>query len=908
MLATGEFSRVGSSSAHAGVRGLAAEVETCAPVLAPYIGSPVGLSFTSLAAADVNVDGFLDLVGASPLSGMVAVAFGSTNCTFQIHRTYTISGGPYLICCTRFDENEWPDAIVASGETGDIHVLLDCGIDNRSASSIQGPSHATALTLADVTGDSHVDVIVAWAGSNTISVFPGVGDGGVLEPQSIRVAGLVESIAVADLDKDGDPDIVVGRNTPPRLLSFYRDASGDYELTAELPSSGASMIEISDFTADGWVDIAVAGSTSSVLEVYANDLGRFTAERRQTYPAGLIPVSLTSGDFDGNKVLDLACVDAAGKELITYYMFGDGVPPRRERNTVSRSASGLTAGDFGGDGFADVAWSEGGSIAVNQSRGNRGLGADVIARLDHQGGTKSIEVVDVDNDGIQDLLTSSFRTPGISFLRGNGAGFSVVERLYDQKAIDTFRTSDLNSDGLTDILLISGHSDTLWYGIGIGDQVVPRLEGFPLSGVPSVVSTLTQRRADPPLLCLAYGAERRLEFGHFSSKSGFEVAQSITLSGSPLAVTPCDLNQDSLDDLVVTIGDVGPEGELCVFQQTRQGRFVSTACLPSGLSPQDVATGDLNGDGFQDVVTVCHAIACGYTFLGDGTGRVSFHRQFAIGMFPSQFVLVDINQDNSLDVIAGAKLGNMIYCALGDGTGGFREPALFGCGERPVAIAASEVIGGGAIDIVVGFERLGTLAILEGRDVSTSALELVVSIEARDDCTEVAATPSALSREHAFCFYREVEPGIRSQIGCLSKDEITAGATLLDCELESASRYWVKGISRHGSERWFGPYFRGSNPFSAGVSQILATPNPFRSETRFKPPSQTSRLILAEVFDPQGRPVYRQVLSPSAADGEGQFRWAGIDDTGRLLPGGAYFVRFVDIAGSVFTGKVIIAR
>ncbi len=113
-----------------------------------------------------------------------------------------------------------------------------------------------------------------------------------------------------------------------------------------------------------------------------------------------------------------------------------------------------------------------------------------------------------------------------------------------------------------------------------------------------------------------------------------------------------------------------PIGEEVVFEESSKG-------LPSGGSYRNsLDVGDMNGDGFLDIVSPPQRGLPGLPeiYLGDGKGNWTF---WQAAKFPRTFdygsaALADLNRDGNLDIAFGVHLtGVMVF--LGDGKGGFRE-------------------------------------------------------------------------------------------------------------------------------------------------------------------------------------------------------------------------------------------
>jgi hypothetical protein len=198
-----------------------------------------GYTALSVVVADVNGDGKPDLLVANLCvnnsnncpDGGVGVLLGNGDGTFQTAVTYS-SGGWYAYSVAVADVNGdgKPDIVVASEfvindyDNGTVGVLLGNGDGTFQAAVTYGSGGdaARSVVLGDVNGDGKPDVIVSNCGPNdqnsvcspgTVGVLIGNGDGTFQTAVSYNSGGNdARSVAVADVNGDSKPDIVVANN------------------------------------------------------------------------------------------------------------------------------------------------------------------------------------------------------------------------------------------------------------------------------------------------------------------------------------------------------------------------------------------------------------------------------------------------------------------------------------------------------------------------------------------------------------------------------------------------------------------------------------------------------------------------------------------------------------------------
>jgi len=208
------------------------------PVTYPWGGgSGTDWGSNSLAAADVNSDGKLDLVVATGTSdypfgnGTVAVLLGNGDGTFQAAVDYD-SGGWYASSLAIGDVNGdgKPDIVVANHcityPCGVLGVLLGNGDGTFQAAATYGTGGMgwAQPVIADVNGDGKPDVVVAndcatsTCKSGNVAVLLGNGDGTFQPAVTHAFGGYGLAVAVADVNSDENPDVIATTNTRVAVL------------------------------------------------------------------------------------------------------------------------------------------------------------------------------------------------------------------------------------------------------------------------------------------------------------------------------------------------------------------------------------------------------------------------------------------------------------------------------------------------------------------------------------------------------------------------------------------------------------------------------------------------------------------------------------------------------------------
>lgn len=295
------------------------------PALTAYIPNPVD-GYSAVKAADVNGDGRLDAICAmgahinwGPYNFVtVLINTGNdANGTPQFTETHYFLPFTDVRSLTVGDLNGdgKPDCIVG-GAYGQLQPYLNNGngtfARGQATNLIPNVGGATgAGVIADVNGDGKADFVVVSNQAHATDIFLGNGDGTFQAPTVIVNDAI--AVAVADVNKDGKPDLVegFGDGSVSVFLNNGNGTFGSPTSFATAAGSGISGFFLSDVNGDGNLDVAASlYSAGKVAILLGNGAGALGAP---TLFAG-VPnaVDVTLADFTGDGKPDIAVVSANG--------------------------------------------------------------------------------------------------------------------------------------------------------------------------------------------------------------------------------------------------------------------------------------------------------------------------------------------------------------------------------------------------------------------------------------------------------------------------------------------------------------------------------------------------------------------------------------------------------------------
>jgi hypothetical protein len=545
-----------------------------------------------------------------------------------------------------------------------------------------------------------------------------------------------ESIATADLDGDGDLDIVTANSG--NLTVFFQTSPavfGPQPLELSDPSVSPQCVATSDLDSDGDVDIVCAGFGTSGLTVFFQTLsGIFDPKTIGTTTNSFNAVA--AADLDGDCDQDLATTD--GNQVAIYFQIADGefeLPPLVVGGSSSTlGCRSVATGDFNLDGKLDlVTANEFLSTLAIFLQSSPGVFASAPVVLGNASLTKhptSVLSTDLDCDGDLDIASTNDGEVGASeddnltvFIQSSTGTFDPqpleLGGISTTINPETLTAADLDGDG--DLDLACGNRGDLFTGdLAVFFQEAPgSFKTVPLIlKAPNVTSRPYSIDADDlegdgdfDLLFV----DRTLDHvGVFLQDSpGHYSAEAIVLGSSfitprPRALATADFDRDGSLDLV----SANEGGSLTVFYQTSTGGFHSQPRVIGNPTqtggPASVAAADLDRDGLIDLVSANSSSDNLTVFLQLASGAFSVEPIIVGGSAQTQnpqcIVTADMNDDGLLDLISANQDGNDLTIFPQDALGGFADvPWILGGGTitgGPVFIRASDIDSDGRVDVV----------------------------------------------------------------------------------------------------------------------------------------------------------------------------------------------------------------
>jgi hypothetical protein len=317
----------------------------------------------SVATADLDADGRVDVVTANHEGDTVSVLLGNGDGTFRPRTDYPGGDGPYWV-------------------------------------------HA-----ADLDADGDLDVAVANYYSSDVSVFPGNGDG-TLAPRFDLAAGVgnLQAVVAGDFNRDGRLDLAAGGTTGVSVL--LRNVDGSYLSPGYVSSAGhsVSLLEAGDFNGDGRLDLLAPGASNDIRFLAGNGEGVFSAS---TVIGWCCPgFRAAAGDLNRDGALDFAWTPSHGGGDAVRAAAGNNAGNFNDYTSIGAPSPFFPAlGDFNADGTLDVAVTN-----VNHASMSVSLGFGTPTLFATGVSPYAAATADFDGDGRMDVATANYASDSLSLL------------------------------------------------------------------------------------------------------------------------------------------------------------------------------------------------------------------------------------------------------------------------------------------------------------------------------------------------------------------------------------------------------------------------------------------------------------------------------------------------------------
>lgn len=365
--------------------------------------------------------------------------------------------------------------------------------------------------------------------------------------------------------------------------------------------------DAADFDSDGVTNAAeITAGTNLFVAASAGNFVAGDSFATATNSRGLAIADLNSDNFP-----DLILANAADADVGVLFGEDGGSFADMVTYDVDLGPDGIVVGDLDADGDFDIVSvnNDGNSVSVLLNEGD----GTFAAAVDHDVGANPVwgALADFDGDGDLDLVTADSGDNQISLLLGNGAGSFAGAEEYAAADINTFSglVADLDADEQLDVLVPNG-------GAFLNDD----LNSLSFFSNDNLAFTLTELNdsLDDPFFVKA---------GDFNADDALDVLVGAQLFG---------VTEESARVMLAT-------GAL-TFSNTDYD-------LGEGVSPENAAVADVDGDGDLDAVLCDVGTSDVILLTNDGSGAMTVSTIDDVNDGCSAIAMADVDGDGDLDIV-----------------------------------------------------------------------------------------------------------------------------------------------------------------------------------------------------------------------------------------------------------------
>ncbi|MCC6545611.1 VCBS repeat-containing protein [Candidatus Sumerlaeota bacterium] len=620
----------------------------------------VGDSPQDISVSDFDRDGNIDFAVTMRYDDAIRVFIGVGDGTFSMGPQVYGGNDPGPIACGDINGDTYPDIVAGNIEPlpegapirfHNFAIMMNDGSGGFAPTVLSQSVRAESLALADVDGDGDLDIGACDSLTTRVYIYKNDGGGNFPTGQNYNTANRPVSLSFGDADNDGDADLLTSSVFSKNISVLRNDGTGAFSARTDYAMTvGILQAIFVDLENDGDMDIATTGANGSEAQVLRNN-GSGTFTPGETYAATSQTIGIHAIDTNNDGFMELLPWSGYYHIISELRNNGDGtfVKPAFTR-AADTAAWGSDVADLNNDGFPDIAVTNpnAGSVSVYIANGY----LDFKPKVDYTtaSGAHAVTCEDIDGDGDVDLLVANVNY--VTVLKNSGAGvFGSSAQYFKDSRFGGIFAADFDQDGDIDFASSPSEAGVISVFLNDGTGAYGTRTTYSTSGKPSTivggyfddhypVGMVTANGVGNSLTLLRGGID-----GSFQNLMVFTGEYAIPQWGYAPAVG--DFDNDGDADIAVLTN----ESMILLFNDGDANfELVDTGINVYGSGNSlggSLESADVDGDGDIDVI---HRYGGYAVLLNDGHGNFELNLRYSpVGnvVYP----LVDMDGDSDPDLV-----------------------------------------------------------------------------------------------------------------------------------------------------------------------------------------------------------------------------------------------------------------
>lgn len=652
------------------------------------IASP--LYARAVVTKDLNADGFPDVVAASVDAGGVTVMLNDGQGGFGPPVGYNTgmvgsvsTPRPDMLRVADINGDGIVDLLTANESANTVTLLLGQG-DGTFPTKVDVTTLAKpiAIAVADFNADGTLDLAVtnydAATTKDRVSIMMGLGGGSFGAAVHYVIAKQSRSLATADLNGDGKPDLISANynaGSGQKIFVLLSQGNGTFTNPVGYAVGSVARVVPTDMNGDAIVDLVVAGYETRTVEVLRGQ-GNGTFAATVPYSAQGYSYGIAVVDLDNDNDKDIVSADRHRLTVLENSGTGSLGTTIHSAPSIFLPSSKLRSADINADGMMDLVGVADSGVNVVFGQSNGGFGPMISTPLlQINGMPNSLEVReaalgDVNGDGKPDLISRRAEIGMIVQINQGNGTFSSPKSYnvpHYSFAPSWLVLGDFNNDGFVDVAMSSNYAYEIvpyhrwrakivvnvWYGNSNGTLAQPQEQVFtqwefdcaycspPALGGNSM--TGADFNGDGLMDLAIYDGSWGGTYTALNQGNGQFLRDSGPIGGVAGWLYGVDLSGNGLADLIVADGNGSHQ-----WHNMGGGSFVNVGNFWESVS--ELIPVDLDNNGVKDLALIAGGTNSARVVLQQANGSVGNILDYAAGFDPGSIAAGDWNHDGKMDL------------------------------------------------------------------------------------------------------------------------------------------------------------------------------------------------------------------------------------------------------------------